>query len=828
MLKTTPRSQKKHKIRKCSFLSILILTLSMVIFTIAVFGIPPVHAAEISLAWDQNSEPDIAGYKIHYGLESGSYTTVTDVGKFTSCSLSDLEEGKTYYFAATAYNEAGYESGYSNEVSHSFTQGNNEPPVASAGSDQTVAEGVTVTLNGSGSTDPDDGIKSYSWTQTGGPTVTLSSTWTVSPQFTAPDVTQSGASLYFRLTVTDNGGLQSTDTCAVNVTSDNETPVNEPPVANAGSDQTVDEGVTVTLNGSGSTDPDDGIKSYSWTQTGGPTVTLSSTWAVTPTFTAPDVTQGGASLYFRLTVTDNGGLQSTDTCAVNVTSDNEPPVNEPPVADAGSDQTAAEGVTVKLDGSNSSDVDDGIKSYSWTQTGGPSVTLSSTSAVTPTFTSPDVTQGGASLAFLLKVTDNGGLQSTDTCIVNVTWGNEPPVASAGSDQTVNEKATVTLDGSGSTDPDDGIKSYSWTQTGGPSVTLSSRTAVSPKFTSPDVTQGGASLAFLLRVTDNGGLQSTDTCIVNVTWGNEPPVANAGSDQTVAEGVTVTLNGSGSTDPDDGIASYSWTQTGGPAVTLSDPTYVQPTFVTVPVDLAGATLTFELTVRDNSSLETTDTVSVTIDDNGITDFPETVLTTTSPQGQPIGLEEESGGNYVSVNTIDSSTIPEEPNTPTDLIYDLIDMTVKVHTPGSMAKVALHFPSPAPNGYKMYHYNRVLRRWTDYSNYAVFNPTRTKVTITMIDGGAGDDDGVSNGIIIDPFALGAASLYSMPSDSTGGSSSDGGSSSCFITTAAYGTSMKPNPMVLEDFRDNYLLLFLIAGLSILVLMNSKNIRRRKRVY
>jgi hypothetical protein len=631
MLKTTPLSQKKHKIRKCSFLSILILTLSMVIFTIAVFGIPPVHAAEISLAWDQNSEPDIAGYKIHYGLESGSYTTVTDVGKFTSCSLSDLEEGKTYYFAATAYNEAGYESGYSNEVSHSFTQGGNEPPVASAGSDQTVAEGVTVTLNGSGSTDPDDGIKSYSWTQTGGPTVTLSSTWAVSPQFTAPDVTQ-----------------------------------------------------------------------------------------------------GGASLYFRLTVTDNGGLQSTDTCAVNVTSDNEPPVNEPPVADAGSDQTAAEGVTVKLDGSNSSDVDDGIKSYSWTQTGGPSVTLSSTSAVTPTFTSPDVTQGGASLAFLL------------------------------------------------------------------------------------------------RVTDNGGLQSTDTCIVNVTWGNEPPVANAGSDQTVAEGVTVTLNGSGSTDPDDGIASYSWTQTGGPAVTLSDPTYVQPTFVTVPVDLAGATLTFELTVRDNSSLETTDTVSVTIDDNGITDFPETVLTTTSPQGQPIGLEEESGGNYVSVNTIDSSTIPEEPNTPTDLIYDLIDMTVKVHTPGSMAKVALHFPSPAPNGYKMYHYNRVSRRWTDYSNYAVFNPTRTKVTITMIDGGAGDDDGVSNGIIIDPFALGAASLYSMPPDSTGGSSSDGGSSSCFITTAAYGTSMKPNPMVLEDFRDNYLLLFLIAGLSILVLMNSKNIRRRKRVY
>ncbi|MBN2517197.1 MAG: hypothetical protein JXC33_14330, partial [Deltaproteobacteria bacterium] len=299
-----------------------------------------------------------------------------------------------------------------------------------------------------------------------------------------------------------------------------------------------------------------------------------------------------------------------------------------------------------------------------------------------------------------------------------------------------------------------------------------------------------------------------------------------------------LNGSNSTDVDNGIASYSWTQTSGPSVTLSDPAYVKPTFVTVPVDLTGETLTFELTVRDNSGLETTDTVSVTIDDNGITDFPETVLTTTSPQGQPIGFEEESGGNYVSVDTIESSTLPEDSSKPTDLIYDLIDMTIKVHTPGSMAQVAFHFPSPAPHGYKMYHYNRVSRRWTDYSNYAVFNETRTKVTLTMIDGGVGDDDGVSNGIIIDPFALGSAPLYSNPPDSTGGSSSDGGSSSCFITTTAYGTSMKPNQKALGDFTEWILapivfgikyspILFLIAGLSILVLMNSKNIRGRKRV-
>mgnify|MGYP000052905118 CR=1 FL=1 len=91
------------------------------------------------------------------------------------------------------------------------------------------------------------------------------------------------------------------------------------PTANAGSDQTVDEGATVTLDGSNSSDPDDGIASYLWTQTGGTSVTLSDTSAVQPTFTAPDVDEDGEALTFQLTVTDNGGLQDTDTCIVNVT-----------------------------------------------------------------------------------------------------------------------------------------------------------------------------------------------------------------------------------------------------------------------------------------------------------------------------------------------------------------------------------------------------------------------------------------------------------------------------------------------------------------------------
>jgi fibronectin type 3 domain-containing protein len=77
-------------------------------------------AAQATLAWDPNTESDLAGYRIHYGTASGSYTVHTDVHNVTTYSLTDLKEGQLYYFAVTAYDTAGNESGYSNEVSYSI------------------------------------------------------------------------------------------------------------------------------------------------------------------------------------------------------------------------------------------------------------------------------------------------------------------------------------------------------------------------------------------------------------------------------------------------------------------------------------------------------------------------------------------------------------------------------------------------------------------------------------------------------------------------------------------------------------------------------------
>ena len=192
--------------------------------------------------------------------------------------------------------------------------------------------------------------------------------------------------------------------------------------------------------------------------------------------------------------------------------------------------------------------------------------------------------------------------------------NTAPVANAGANASVDELASVTLDGSLSSDADGDTLTYAWTQTAGTSVTLTNATSVQATFDAPDVTAVNTpdSLTFQLQVSD-GSLSNSATVTITVNdigvGVNSPPVADAGPDQTVAELSNVDLDGTGSSDPDGDPVTYAWLQTAGPSVTLSDATAAAPSF-TSPDVTSPVVLTFQLTVDDGSD-STMDTVDITV-------------------------------------------------------------------------------------------------------------------------------------------------------------------------------------------------------------------------
>lgn len=173
------------------------------------------------------------------------------------------------------------------------------PIEANSGEDETVIFGSKVTLNGTNSTGP---ITSFSWTQLSGTPVTIVGADTATPSFTAPD---SITTLTFELTVDGEGGPS---TATVTVTVIEFAPI---PTANAGPDQTVQQGAVVTLAGSATGE----VTSYQWEQISGFPIQLTNANTPTATFTFP--TQP-ASLSFRLTVRGPGGTMSDDVNVVSI------------------------------------------------------------------------------------------------------------------------------------------------------------------------------------------------------------------------------------------------------------------------------------------------------------------------------------------------------------------------------------------------------------------------------------------------------------------------------------------------------------------------------
>ncbi|MCO4769607.1 MAG: PKD domain-containing protein [Deltaproteobacteria bacterium] len=399
----------------------------------------------------------------------------------------------------------------------------NQVPVSAPGGPYSALQNQTVNVDGSSSTDTDGTLVDYSWDCDAGNGVSLVSTGTSS----STTCTYSSVGTYtITLQVTDDDGATDTQTTTVLVS-------NGAPVAVAGGPYTGVKNVAVTVDGSGSSDPDGTLVSYAWDCDNDGIVDVTS---ASPTNSC---IYGAVGVYtLSLTVTDNDGGTSTDTGTVNV-----PAVN--PIADAGGPYAGIQNVPIALDASGSSDSDGNIVTYEWDCEGDGVYEFTS-------FNANDVTctyAATGTYTLQLQVTDDDGLMSTDTALVTLT--NILPVADAGGPYTGTEASPVAMDGSGSGDADGTIVSYSWDcdSDGLPEVILPTPNGASCTFTA------SGTYTVTLTVTDDDGATDSDTASLTVL--SSPPVASAGGPYSGDEGSLILLDGSGSSDAGGSITLYQW-------------------------------------------------------------------------------------------------------------------------------------------------------------------------------------------------------------------------------------------------------------------------------
>jgi len=324
-----PASRERH----ASLASLLFISF------LALLPWSSVAAPSITLAWNASTGTNVAGYHLYYGGTSGSYTNTVDAGTNTSVTVSNLSAGATYYFAATAYDSAGIESDFSNEINYTVPTPNVPPtldPILNLSLNENAgAQAVNLT-----------GISSGSMTETQTLTVTAtSSDPTIIPNptvsYTSPNttgviyftpVTYAFGTASVTVTVNDGGGANNKVSRSFTVTVN---PVNQQPTLNALNNMTINENAsaqTVSLSGISSGAPNE-------SQTLTVTASSSNTGLIpnpTVTYTSPNTTgsitftpaqYGNGSSVITVTVNDGGTSNNIVSRSFTVTVN---PVNQPP------------------------------------------------------------------------------------------------------------------------------------------------------------------------------------------------------------------------------------------------------------------------------------------------------------------------------------------------------------------------------------------------------------------------------------------------------------------------------------------------------------------
>jgi hypothetical protein len=376
----------------------------------------------VTLAWDPSPGTNaIANYNLYYGVASATYTNVVSAGTNTTASVSNLVEGATYYFAATAVDINGLESAYSTEVSALIpVKLTNQPPTLNALANVTINESAglqTVNLAG---------ITSGATNEVQTLTVTIASSNpalipTPAVNYTSPNTTGSitftpvafaYGSATITVTVNDGGTSNNIFSRTFTVTVN---PVNQPPTLNALANVTINEGAglqTVNLTGiaSGATNEVQTLTVTASSSNSGliptPTVNYTSPNAAGfITFTPVALAYDSATI--TVTVSDGGTSNNVVSQSFTVTVN---PVNQPPTLNALADVTFNENAglqTVNLAGISSGAANEN-------QTLAVTASSSNTGLIptpTVTYTSPNAT---GSIRFTPVASANGSATITVT------------------------------------------------------------------------------------------------------------------------------------------------------------------------------------------------------------------------------------------------------------------------------------------------------------------------------------------------------------------------------------------------------------------------------
>ncbi len=479
---------------------------------------------------------------------TGSFSSSTSTTSTYTPSAADIAAG-TVTLTLTTNDPAGP----CGAVSDAMILTINPAATVNAGPDQTICAGSTATLSGSRG----GGASSSTWTTSG--TGSFSNASILNPVYTPSAADISAGTVTLTLTTNDPAGPCGFVSDFMVLT------INPAATVNAGADQTICAGSTVSLTGSmgGS------ATSVTWTTSGTGSFASSTSTNTTYTPSAADVSAGTVTL--TLTTNDPAGPCGAVSDAMVVT------INAAATVNAGADQTICSGSTATMAGT----MGGSATTITWTTSG--TGTFSSTSSLTAVYTPSAVDIAAGTVTLTITTNDPAGPCGpvSDNLILTI---NPAATANAGPDQTICSGTTATMSGS----IGGGATTLNWTTSG--TGTFSSSTSASAVYTPSAADIAAGTVTLTITTNDPAGPcgSATDNMVLTI---NPAATVNAGPDQTICAGSTATLSGSRG----GGASSSTWTTSG--TGSFSNASILNPVYTPSAADISAGTVTLTLTTND---------------------------------------------------------------------------------------------------------------------------------------------------------------------------------------------------------------------------------------